>query len=135
MKKNRLFMTIFGVALISFVLICGTAFAESATPYASEEILSVSVSLSSGKKVVYDVTLTNQNYTVRVNYCNLYRENDSGSWEYIETNGEGIPTSTTGDMTTSKDLSRYITSSGKYQVRVSITSGSTTRYKTATRTY
>lgn len=131
---NKKKWIILSLLMLFMIFLSGAATANEITPFASEEIVSASVSLSSGKKVVYNIILTSSNYTVRVNYCNLYKENDNGSWTYIDTNSAGVPGSTQGNMSTSCSLADYI-STGKYQVRVSITSGNTTRYMTATRTY
>lgn len=126
-----------GILLFLIILFSCASFAygEVILPQASEEILDASISLSSGKKIVYDVTLSSQSYTVRVNYCYLYKETASGGWEYVCSMPNGIPASAKGDMTTSCDISDYITSSGKFQARVSITVGSSTVYRSASRTY
>lgn len=132
---KRIITSIVLLALLMSIAIPTYSLCEGLSPQASEEISEASISLTSGKKIVYDVVLTSQVYTVSVNYCKLYKENSSGSWEFVTSMPEGIPGSKKGDLTVSCDISDYINSSGKYQVRVSITAGNSTVYRSTSRTY
>lgn len=128
----------FGVmlaAMLIAVLSVGVAYADTVQPYASEEINFSSVSLLATKKIVYTVSLTSQNYSVCVDYCKLYKKDSAGKWQYVCSMSDAIPPEQTGNLDAAYDISSYITSSGTYQVRVSITSGNTTVYHSPSRTY
>lgn len=133
MKKNVVSIVL--LALLMGIAIPTYSLCEGVSPLASEEISEASISLTSGKTIVYDVVLTSQVHTVSVNYCKLYKANLFGSWEFITSMPEGIPRSKKGDLTASCDISDYISSPGKYQVRVSITAGNSTVYRSTSRVY
>lgn len=123
------------VTMLILALSVGVAYADTLQPYASKEINSSSVSLLSTKKIVYTVSLTSQDYSVCVDYCKLYKKDSAGEWQYVCSMSKAIPPEQTGNLDAVYDISSYITSSGTYQVRVSITSGSTTVYHSPSRTY
>lgn len=133
MKYKRFLSVLF----VMFILILGVtaAIADEILPYASEEINSSSVTLLATKKIVYNVSLTQPIYNVKVNYCKLYRQTDAGRWVFLGDLTYAIPKEKTGNLHAAYDLSRDIDVSGTYQVRVSITSGNTTVYHSPTRTY
>ena len=121
MKIKRIVSTI-----IATFLICGivlSAYAERITPYASEEVNSISLILSKRKKITYNVLLTSPDYKVSVTSCRLYRKNGNKG-EFVCNMPNGIPEDTVGNMLTSCDISEYITSAGTYYVRATIKAGS-----------
>lgn len=111
------------MAFLFMSLFVTQALAEGIMPYASEEINSISLVLSSKKKIVYNVLLTSQNYTVSVTACKLYKKSGT-SFSFVCDMPDGIPSDTNGNMRTSCDISSYITSSGTYQVKATIKAGS-----------
>ena len=74
----RKWFKVFLVAMLIAVCSAGVACADTIQPYASEEINASSVSLLATKKIVYTVSLTSQSYSVRVNYCTLYKKDSVG---------------------------------------------------------
>lgn len=121
MKRIALGLVIVLMALLP-VLSC----AEEISPYASEEIISASVSLSKNKKVTYTCFLTNSDYKVHVSSCSLYKQTGTNVWTYVTSMSNALPADCTGDMITTCDASEYITESGTFRVKATFKVGTTT---------
>lgn len=117
---------ILGFVIVLMLCLPVLSCADGITPYASEEIVSSSVSLSSTKKVTYTVFVTNSNYTVHVNHCYLYKQTGTNVWTYVTSMSDALPSDSTGDMIVACDASDYITESGTFRVKASYTVGSST---------
>lgn len=121
MKRIALvFVTV--IMLLLPLLAC----AQEIIPHASEEINSAGLSFSSRKKITYNISVTSSSYTVHINYCDLYKQTASKVWTRITSMPDGIPDDVQGDMIETCDISDYITESGTYRVKISITVGSST---------
>lgn len=121
MKRIALvFVTV--IMLLLPLLAC----AQEIIPYASEEINSAGLSFSSRKKITYNISVTSSDYTVHINYCYLYKQTASRVWTYITSMPDAVPEDSQGGMLVACDISDYITESGTYRVKASITVGSST---------
>lgn len=105
--------------------------AQEATPYASDDINSASVSLSSRKVISYTLVATRLDTSIKVNYCYLYKKNDNGDWAYKASLTNALPSDSVGSMFESCDASAYITESGTYRVKASYTAGNSTVTRTS----
>lgn len=122
MKRIALvFVTV--IMLLLPVLVCAEGII---VPHASEEINSAGLSLSTRKRITYNISVTSSSYTVHINYCDLYKQTASKVWTRITSMPDGIPDDVQGDMIETCDISDYITESGTYRVKISITVGSST---------
>ena len=122
MKKAKWIVVISILMVLFAQQVCANGF----VPFASEEIYSATVSISAKKRVTYNVVVTNPSYKVHVNYCDLYRQAGTNTWEFVASMDDAIPSDTTGDMLVASDVSGYITKSGTYRVRACYTVGKST---------
>lgn len=126
MKRIALvFVTV--IMLLLPLLAC----AQEIIPYASEEINAAGISFSTRKKITYSISVTSSSYTVHINYCDLYKQTASKVWTRITSMPNGVPDDVQGDMIETCDISDYITESGTYRVKASITVGSSTITRTS----
>lgn len=117
------------IVILIMVLFAGQALAKEIIPYASDEIHSATVSISTKKRVTYNVVVKDPDYIVHVNYCDLYKKTGTNTWKFMISMDDAIPEDTTGDMLVAEDISSYITEGGTYRVRVSYTVGNSTVFR------
>lgn len=120
--------------LLSLIMLCislPNVLAENPTPYASDDIVSASVSISSSKMVTYTLFGTRADTAIKVNYCYLYKKNSNGDWAFQSSMTKALPSDCTSSMIESCDASSYITESGTYRVKASFTAGNSTVTRTS----
>lgn len=127
---RKICVSVVALIILSLMILINAHAENAAQPFASDDIVSSSVSLKSNKYVSYDVVATRGNANITVNSCKLYKKNGD-KWESLGSMKKAIPDSCTGQLQASCDVSSYITSSGTYRVEASITVGSTTVTKTS----
>ncbi|MDO5378407.1 MAG: hypothetical protein Q4G52_08735 [Clostridia bacterium] len=129
MKKLKISL----VLVITMLLlgIASQAYANDIVPYASDDVTSASVSLSSSKSVTYKLVATRLDTNITVNYCYLYKKNANGDWAYKASMTKALPSDCTSDMIETCDASAYITESGTFRVKASFTAGNSTVTRTS----
>lgn len=126
------------VFLIAFVLLVMSlglfthVYAETdILPFASDDVISASVAISSNKVITYKLTATRLDTSITVNYCYLYKKNVNGDWAYKASLTKALPSDSVGTMLETCDASAYITESGTYRVKASYTAGNSTVTRTS----
>lgn len=130
MRRLKICFAALMIAMLFGMVTC--AYAENEiVPYASEDIVSASVAISSNKVITYKLYATSLDTSIKVNYCYLYKKNDDGSWKYMASMTKALPPTCTGTMVETCDASAYITESGTYRVKASFTAGNSTVTRTS----